>query len=213
MAKNRYVKKIYVQYDNAYNTLPPLWDKIGLNENYINEFNNKFNSYDKKQKTDFAVKEYNKLQKFQNDIDILKEKTKEREKIIKDLKNLKKNINKNFIKKNIKIERNQINELKKLIKQLRKVNYEYITIFDNYYNNLLVFSDYNKLIKNFNFNPNYLKTVIEDCNFLNESKINNNKDLKLYFQKDDPFFLGCSDQITIDKAEKSKMIKLNKNIG
>ena len=99
MAKNRYVKKIYVQYDNAYNTLPPLWNKIGLNEKYINEFNNKFNSYDKKQKTDFAVKEYNKLQKFQNDIDILKEKTKEREKIIKDLKNLKKNINKNFIKK------------------------------------------------------------------------------------------------------------------
>ena len=177
--------------DTLLNSLPKKWEKFGLNDYYLTDFYSKYDNYNERDQIDLLKKEHVKLILLDTKvIPILNEIKIKRNEKIKNLKKLEKQLEKELIKKNkneIYINRENILNLKSIIKELRNLNFDYVkNYFD--YDDIFKYANNELLIKNFKFEPNYIKKIITDCNFLNDSKINDNKNLKLYFKKDEPFF-------------------------
>ena len=191
-------------------SLPIKWEKLGLRNNeYSEEFYRKYKKNKQKDKIYLIKKEHNKLISFYKDIQNFNEIKKKRNTIIKNLKELENQLKKELLKKNIdEIKKtNTIDNIKKFkncIKALRDLNFEYIKTYFKY-DDIFKFADNNLLIKNFDFEPFYINNIITDCNFLNESKINDNKILNLFFKKNDPFFFSCENILSIDKNEIQQM--------
>ena len=194
--------------------LDSLWKKLGVNENYINNFNSYKNLIiNPDEKGNFIKNEIENLEKFKDIIMNLSKEIERRETNLIELKNL-------LEKANIE---NDINNFKKIINESNGLIFFYlensIRVVEYYllYKEIINQGGYKNckfneeiIKKNFDINKydsNYLLKMKTDTNFINSLKTNEfklNKD-NLNLFKADPFLCCLSNIIQITQEMKDKI--------
>ena len=216
-----------------FNIIKDLWNKFGVTKKYQKNFSNFLNSLGKNESIkQFLVQEKNQMQKFKYDLTQLLKKIIHRNDEINKLKQLIKlyiNIlnEKNFYKEkndenlenlSLRNEKKVISDINdclitvrintlNVINQIKKFSFENSYYF--YMNKI----DMNKIKNDYYYNDEYLLSIKNDLDFVQNSAMQNLYDFE-YFGGGDPFFLSFSkvqEKNESNYDEKNKKLKLPLN--